>query len=90
MYVQWRRIPATGKIKDRCHENEAVKVARQPGPEAEVPPSHVLSRSQSNLTASGEGKERKRGASLSRRSVALCDGMDPECVAGIRKQWWRW
>lgn len=35
-------------------------------------------------------RDQRGGANLSHRMVALCDGMDSECVAGIRQQWWRW
>lgn len=42
MYVRRCWISATGKIKDRRRKNEAVKVARQLGPEANIPLLHIL------------------------------------------------
>lgn len=42
MYVRRCWISATGKIKDRRHKNEAVKVARQLGPEANISLSYTF------------------------------------------------
>lgn len=103
MYVQWRWISVTGRIKERHH-----KWSCQSGPTAGSRGEHpslahfimiAVKPHSKKEREKGEGKKKKRKPSSPwperkkkrqnerRCIIAVHDGMNYECVEGIRKQW---